>query len=59
MDATTTVITELSKASPYAVLLVLGFFLFYNMHKNAVAEIKDLSRHSIDQIRQAYKDSHK
>ena len=51
------IITELSKASPYALLLALGFYLFYKMHKNALSEIKDMSKTSIDEIRRAYLES--
>lgn len=53
------VLLELSKASPYAVLLVLGFFLFYNMHKHAMSQITKSSERAIEEIRKAYKDAYK
>jgi hypothetical protein len=55
----TVIASELSKASPYALLLVLGFVLFYHMHKNTVSELKAMSETAIEEIRKAYLDSRK
>ena len=51
------ILQQLSEASVYAVLLVLGFVLFYKMHKDSVEELKKLSETSIKEIRAAYQDS--
>ena len=49
---------QLSEASVYAILLVLGFVLFYFMHKGSVKNIKEISENSIKEIRTAYQDSY-
>lgn len=50
-------LTELLKASPYAVLLVLAFVLFFFMHRNSVKEIREGYAQAIKEIRLAYNDS--
>ena len=52
------ILSELLKISPFSVLLVLGFVLFYYMHKKAIEVIKDFSEKSIHEIRNAYHDAY-
>lgn len=60
IDATISAVLEkLADASIYAVLLVLGFVLFYFMHKNAIKEIKEFSDKAIEHIKESYKDAYK
>ena len=50
-------LNELLKVSPYAVLLVLGFYLFFKMHKHSVEEIKKNSENLMSETRHMYKDA--
>ena len=51
-------LNELLKASPYALLFVAGFFLFFLMHRKSVADYKELFEKSIEEIRLSYKESY-
>lgn len=51
------VLKDLAEISPFAVLLVLAFALFYHMHKKSIEAINDNFKESISEIRQAYKDA--
>lgn len=51
------ILQQLSDASVYALLMVLGFVMFYFMHKSSVKSLKDFSETSIEEIRKAYQDS--
>jgi hypothetical protein len=50
-------LNELLKASPYALLFVGGFFLFYFMHRKFVAGYEKLYSKSIEEIRMSYKEA--
>lgn len=50
-------LNELLKVSPYAVLLVLGFYLFFKMHKHSVEEIEKNSKNFMSETRHMYKDA--
>lgn len=52
-----TIFSELAKASPYAILLVLDFILFFFMHRHSVKEIRKTSDKAIEEIRKAYEDA--
>jgi len=53
------IVAKLAETSPYALLLVLGFSLFYFMFRRCFGEVRFLSEHSIKEIRTAYEDSYK
>lgn len=54
----TTVLMELLGTSPYAVLLVLAFVLFYLVHKSDINELNKSHDSAIDVIQAAYKESY-
>lgn len=47
----------IADAGVYAVLLVLGFILFYIMHKNDVNKIEAVMDKSIQAIKESYKNA--
>lgn len=56
INSVSDVLKGLLEASPYAVLLVLAFVLFYFMHKKAMDALKDNTEKTIAEIRKAYSD---
>ena len=57
MDYLEIFIQEIAEAGIYAVLLVLGFCLFYVMHKAEVKRLDGMMDKSINSIKEAYKDA--
>ena len=51
------ILKELSEASIYAILMVLGFIMFLIMYKFGMQELKNMMNTSIQSIERAYKDS--
>ena len=51
------VLKELAGASPFAVMLVLAFLLFYFMHKKSLDILSEYTEKAISEIRKAYHDA--
>lgn len=49
------ILQELSEASIYAILMVLGFIMFYFMYKFGVSKLEASMKTSIEAIERSYK----
>lgn len=46
---------EIAEAGIYAILTVLGFVLFYTMHKSSINRLEAMMKTSIEAIERSYK----
>ena len=51
------IVQELSEASIYAILMVLGFVMFYLMYKFGVNKLEATMKTSIEAIERSYKNA--
>lgn len=52
------ILQELSEASVYALLMVLGFVMFLIMYKFGLSKIESIMKTSIDTIERSYKNAY-
>lgn len=50
-------LTELAKASPYAIILVIVFYLFWRMYNKGLEAITTHSQTAIKEIKEAHNDA--